>query len=310
MSATGAIMAEPMHIAQIDIALGFDASYAPHAAAAIASVMRHAPGINVRFILLHAGVTRPQQERVERAVPNARFVWTEVGEKDLPDFATRGHFNRAILFRIGLETLAPADCKRVLYIDSDTTVMHDVRELWASDLKGAPLGAVIDHYNNPVEWAQKWSLPAENARYFNSGVLLIDLAKVRTEKLFSRALDFFVRNDKELLMADQDALNYAAWNRWTALDPAWNVQRFMTPAEFAAQPAERQVKNGAPKLVHFIGWEKPWLPNKWHPWAWAYWQNLSRTPFAGDVRRTNHMDLFQLAKLRLRWWLKHPRTAS
>jgi lipopolysaccharide biosynthesis glycosyltransferase len=198
----------------------------------------------------------------------------------------------------------------VLYIDSDTTVMGDVRELWASDLKGAPIGAVIDHYNKSDEWAQKWQLPAEKARYFNSGVLLIDLEKVRAEKLFSRALDFFVRNDKELLFADQDALNYAAWGRWTALDPAWNVQRFMTPAEFAAQPAERQVKDGIPKLVHFIGWEKPWLPNKWHPWAWAYWQNLERTPFAADVRRTNHMDLFQLAKLRLRWWLRHPPTAS
>jgi lipopolysaccharide biosynthesis glycosyltransferase len=282
---SGTIMAEPVDIAQVNIALGFDASYAPHAAAAIASVIRHAPDINV-------------------------FVWTEVGEKDLPAFETRGHFNRAILFRIGLESLAPADCKRVLYIDSDTIVMRDIRELWRSDLKGNPIGAVHDQYNIPVEWATRWKLPVEGARYFNSGVMLVDLEKVRAEKLFSRALDFFVANDKELLMADQDALNYAAWNRWTALDPAWNVQRFMSPVEFAAQPAERQVKHGAPKLVHFIGLDKPWLPNKWHPWAWAYWQNLSRTPFAGEVRRSNRMDLFQMTKLRLRWWLKHPRAAS
>jgi len=292
---------------RIDIALGFDAAYAPHAAAAIASVVRYTPDAHIRFILLHAGIARLQQERVERVAPGAHFVWTDVGENDLPAFADRGHFNRAILFRIGLESLAPADCRRVLYIDSDTIVMRDIRELWRSDLRGQPIGAVIDHYARPVEFAGRWSLDAGGARYFNSGVLLIDLERVRAERLFSRAIDFFVRNDADLLMADQDALNFALWKHWTALDPAWNVQRFMTPKEFASEKtSERRIKDGVPALVHFVGLEKPWLPDKWHPWAWAYWQNLSRTPFAGEVKRSNGMNPFQMLKLRLRWWLKHP----
>ena len=56
------------------------------------------------------------------------FVWTAVSDDDMPPFAGREHFSRAILFRLGLEKLAPPDCRRVIYLDADITVLADVRE--------------------------------------------------------------------------------------------------------------------------------------------------------------------------------------
>src|SRR5262245_58233489 len=83
----------------IDVALGVDAKYAPHAAAVIAGVVHNAPGTRFRFIILHTGIDDALKARVEKTAPNARWVWREVGDEDLPAWADREHFSRAILFR-------------------------------------------------------------------------------------------------------------------------------------------------------------------------------------------------------------------
>ncbi len=289
--------------AEIDISLGFDANYAPHAAVVIASVVRHAPGARFRFILLYTGLDKDLRQRIEDLAPNARFVWTEVRESDVPQVAQKKHFSRAAMFRVALEYLAPAECKRLLYLDSDVVVLGDVRDLWASDLEGRPIGAVRDIYQDGVEFSKTWSLPDLGpSPYFNSGVVLIDLEQIRQEKSFTTTLDFAIKHWDVLEFGDQDALNKTFWGRWKPLDPAWNVQRFVKRNEIA-QAGWGQT---SPALVHFITADKPWTPNVWHPWAWLYWDTLRKTSFSAEVARRHRMDLFQLLRLRLRWWLRRP----
>jgi len=298
--------------AQIDIAFGLDGRYAPHAAQVIASIARNAPGASIRFIMLHVGVDAALQRRVEQCAPHATFLWIEVGERDLPAYEDRGHLNRTVLFRLGLERLAPGDCTRIIYLDADIVVLGDVRELWASDLQGAPIGAVRDAYVDSDAFAQKWGRPPGNSLYFNAGMLVIDLAQVRSDKSFSAALEFVVEHNSELLLGDQDALNYTFWGAWRSVDPAWNVQRYLSPKERAEEQLEplRKWRRSAPAMVHFIGVEKPWMPNIWHPWAWMYWMALERTPFRREVAATYKMDAYQLMRLRARWWLRKPAAAK
>ena len=51
---------------RIDIAMGFDGRYAPHAANVMASIIRHAPGAKLRLILLQSGVSEEIRRRTER----------------------------------------------------------------------------------------------------------------------------------------------------------------------------------------------------------------------------------------------------
>jgi lipopolysaccharide biosynthesis glycosyltransferase len=293
----------------IDIAFGFDTKYARHTAVVIASIVRYAQDAKFRFIMVHSGVDAALRTEIETVAPKARFAWIEVGDEDLPAYADRGHLNRTVLFRLGLEKLAPADCKRVIYVDADMIVLRDIRELWRADLGDRALGAVIDCYAKADEFAALWGLPA-GPIYFNAGLQVIDLERVRAEGLFSAALDFVMQHDAKLLFGDQDALNYVFWGRWKPLDPAWNVQRFISVKERPEdQPPERRVIGG-PALVHFIGTQKPWMANVWHPWAWIYWDNAVRTPFAADIAREYGMNLYQMTRLRLRWWLRRPASAG
>jgi lipopolysaccharide biosynthesis glycosyltransferase len=281
----------------VDVAFGFDKNYVEHGAAVMASVASH--GDAFRFIILHVGVDAAAQKRVESVAPNATFVWVEVGDDDVPAFANRMHFTRATLFRLGLEKLAPADCHRLLYLDADITVLRDVRELYDMDLEGNPVAAAIDAFVDPIAFAERWSL-TPGPEYFNAGILVIDLDMVRAEKLFTKAAKFVADNDPPL--NDQDGLNFACWGRWKRFSVAWNAQRHMAIAALIAEMSvDKHLGNQQPRIIHFTGPEKPWLPNVYHPWAWLYWQSLKRTPFFNDVAARYQVDAKERARMLMRF---------
>lgn len=292
----------------IDVGFGFDANYAPHTASVLASLVRHARGQRFRFTLLHAGVDRATQAKIEAVAPEHHYHWCEIQDSDVPDIGDKriSHINRATLFRLGLEKYAPADCTRILYLDSDISILRDVRDLVAIDLEGAAVGAVVDSYLDAAAFAKQWKLEGEGD-YFNAGVMVIDLAQVRAEKLFTRAIELVGAQGVDMPYSDQDALNAIFWRRWKRLDPAWNIQRHMIiPEGWRRPPADRLLGAERPGIVHFMGPAKPWMPETWHPWSWAYWENLQRTPFLQEVAHKFGMSAYKRFRLHLRWLRRGP----
>ena len=298
-----------------DIAFGIGEGYVPHLGAAIASIVRCTPDARIRFIILHDGIPLPRQAKIEAIAPDAEFVWTHIIDGDVPDFADHGHFNRTTLFRFQLERLAPADCKRAIYLDADLIVMRDLRELFAIDLGQAALGAAvdagaaIDRIIVPSKFAQRWGLSPRYS-YFNAGVLLLDLERIRSERMFSEAERFLAQHQRDLPFNDQDALNWRFWGLWAGLPPAWNVQYDMVVPWLARDlPDELRVHSQQPALVHFTGPGKPWTPGFYHPWSWIYWQNLARTPFLNEVAARAGITGFGRLRMWLRWVRRRPRSS-
>lgn len=287
-----------------DIALGFDAKYVPHAAALIASVIANAPGAAFRFLVLHGGIAQERLDALQSAFPDAAFVWLEVTEGDMPKYVARDdlhYISAATLFRLGLEKLAPADCRRLLYLDCDLIVARDVRELWTLDL--GELAGVPDPDVLGSDFATECNLPPSSLGYFNAGVLFIDLDQVRAGKRFTAAIDFVATNNP--VLSDQDGLNWAMWGRWLRLDSAWNFQpRMLREAAAAGDPLP------AKSIVHYSGANKPWLPGTYHPWAWLYWKYLALTPYFDEVVKTYQVGRGWRLRLWLRWQLRRPRFAS
>jgi len=295
-------------MSEINIAFGIDAPFLPHLGALIHSIVRNAPGARFRFIILHGGVSDARMRLLEGVASGHRFYWAYVTDSDVPKYARNAHFSRAILYRLGLETLAPQDCERVLYIDTDTIVLGDVRSLWATELNGAPLAAVMDgHHLDGTCFAKDLNLPPNATGYFNSGVVLFDLRQMRSRRWLSAAIELVADKGQKLRFADQDALNIVAWGQWQPLPPRWNAQRDMVIPTLAARlPTEMQFDKRLPDLVHYTGPEKPWLPIGYHPWAWLYWRYLTKTPFAQEVASTYGMTRAARFRLWLRWLRRYP----
>ena len=296
----------------IRVAFGVDAAYVPHVGATIASLAAASRRARLHFIMLCSGVADDDRRRVGLCAPRAGFDWVDIDDPALLSLKTVAHFSAAASYRLALPRVVPPEIGRLLYLDCDMVVVRDIAELWRTDLTGNAAAAVSDPGVDAADFAVRWGLsPACPAAcspgrpaYFNSGVVLLDLAVIRAEGLFDRAQEFLIANQGGLKFPDQDALNYALWQRWLQLDPIWNMQRTMAIVGMNAGPNGVGVHR-RPGIVHFTTEHKPWLPGTYTPYAWLYWRSLMRTPFRERVEATYGVDrraqLRMLARYARRW---------
>lgn len=90
------------------------------------------------------------------------------------------------------------DC--ILYLDADVICCKDFTSFYYQELDEFELAAVLDYYG-------RWFFHQNYLKfdYFNSGILLLNMAKIRQTQLFKRAR---LRCQKhQMLMPDQSALN-------------------------------------------------------------------------------------------------------
>ncbi len=287
--------------APINVVMAFDDAYAAHAGVVIASAIRFlAPG-SARLFCLYDGLTEARRLQVEAVAPGFEILWHEVGPGDMPELTGKGYLSRVTLFRLGLHRFAPPDWARAIYLDSDIIVDNDLNALWQSDLGGQPIGAVADVYQDDSALRQRFGFaPSTDGRYFNAGVLVVDLDSARRTHDLAKGLALLADHDFDLPFLDQDALNVVFWNRWTRLNPAWNVQRYLrrnAPARHLWAPFKQ------PAIIHYITSDKPWKRDVWHPWAGAYWKVLNKTSFRDEVIARYSVNWAARLRVRLRYAL-------
>jgi lipopolysaccharide biosynthesis glycosyltransferase len=172
-----------------------------------------------------------------------------------------------------LEIARHVDADRALYLDADTLVTGDLRPLLRTPMGGRPIGAVRDPQNPIVGhgiglpgWADL-GLPADR-EYFNSGVLLLDLAECRRIRFFERCAAFLTDHPRHVKFWDQDALNYVADDDWLRLERRWNTFPMSAilrlpgdqyRAEHIFPVAQLIADEPGAHILHFAGVGKPWL---------------------------------------------------
>ena len=264
------------HSGRMVLALSCDAAYAMPLATTLRSMVEanraHWP---VEVHVLVDGVPDALRQRVSDSLPagSAAIRWVDA---DLSAYAAFPALvgSRATYARLLVPQILPAHYRRALYLDADILVLRDLGELWHADLQGASLGAVRDG----MDASRRSGAPAFERvprvrRYFNAGVLLMDLAKWRASGVADRALRYLQENPRSPY-ADQDALNVACDGDWKELGPKWNHQTLYHPGSLAERPA----------IVHFITGDKPWDASIPNPHARFYDQFRRRTLFARTGR--------------------------
>lgn len=161
----------------------------------------------------------------------------------------------ASYFRMMLPRLLP-HLPRVLYMDVDMLVTSSLRELWETDLSGEFMACVkdipmLDDYNS---WA--YYLLGENGdKYFNSGLLLMDLHLLRQENVMERLISFTSQNAFLFILGDQDAFNIYFQEAVKYLPLTYNY----VLENFKKFPYSEAL----PSVIHYCGYTvtKPWKKN-------------------------------------------------
>jgi lipopolysaccharide biosynthesis glycosyltransferase len=229
-----------------------------------------------------AGLSPDERTRIAQSLGGrAELRWVEPQRAAFAGVPLWGRMPIATYDKLAIARWIPQSIERVLWLDADLLVLADLAELWRLDVGEAVLAATQDGRVPTVD-ARFGVRPylscglVAGAKYFNAGVMLIDLTRWRAADVERRALDYLKRHRERVYFWDQEALNAVLAAAWHELDREWN----WSPATGCAQ-LTRVAAAGGPRIVHFSGNLKPWrYPGKGLPHD-LYYDDLDRTAWAG-----------------------------
>lgn len=248
----------------MELLVSLDANYLPQLRVLLTSVTVNDPGVRCRVWLLHSGIPAERLDALAGGL-------ARLGHRLEPVLVDAGLFAAApvtdrypqeMYYRLLAAQLLPPWLDKVLYLDPDILVINSLQPLWNTPL-GEDLFAAATHVSTAskmVGGVNKLRLGTDTD-YYNSGVLLIGLARCRSQVDPQQVFDYVQKHQNELLLPDQDVLNALYGSRILPVeDLVWNYD----PRNYA----EYRLRSGGEAntdwvlrntvVLHFCGREKPW----------------------------------------------------
>lgn len=269
--------------------------FVPQVAGGICSICENNKDVDdINFYLISKGISEKNKKELEKFVKkyNRNIEIKELGNiKEYFDFEfdTTG-WNSIVLARLILDKFLPEDVDKVLYLDGDTIVRGELKELWNTNLEDYILAASIEP---TVDRERKMNLGLEYLPYYNAGVLLINLKKWREENVGKVILDFYKEHNGKLFANDQDAINGALAGKIYTVSPKYNfynifyqypykfLEKLMKPVEYIGEETFDKAKEN-PTIIHYLGEERPWRKGNRHKYKKDYIKYLDKTPWKGQ----------------------------
>jgi lipopolysaccharide biosynthesis glycosyltransferase len=278
-------------MATIHVVFAADDKYVQHMGVTILSILRNIKSnnsvvVNVIDNELSVDSCNILREIVEKNNASISFLHDNSGSVDNL-YIWCNNMSKVVYYRLLIPNLVSAEVDKVIYLDSDIIVRHDITNLWNTNISEHYIAAVIDsgfeYFSLKTKIRENLGIP-ENMPYFNSGVQLINVKKWREDGIVEKTIEFISKNPEKIFFLDQDALNSVLWGKWLPLHPKWNVQEFAFKRYYKWKLRKlltgdfvEAVEN--PAIVHFTTGNKPWVRSCTVPFAEEYFENLKMTPW-------------------------------
>lgn len=291
---------------EIPIFFAVDDGYSPFLAVAIQSLIDNASAEYTYLIkILNTDISEENKRKIgkyERENVDIEFVDLNYYIQKVKDkLYTRDYYSKTTYFRLFLPNLYP-QYDKVLYLDSDIVILDDIAKLYNTDIGDNLVAAAPDDViqSMPVfqDYVEKVVGVADSRRYFNAGILLMNLHELRRFK-FQEKFVYLLDKIKFAVAQDQDYLNRLCKGRVKLLDRTWDRMPIPDP----------KIKTEDVKLVHYNLAFKPWhfedILYKEFFWMYAqeteYFEDIQRIKenFTEEDRirgEESHKKLMKLAK--------------
>ena len=242
---------------EIPVFFTIDDTYAPYLAVALNSLAKTSDKNRAyRAIVLHQGLSDKNAEKL-KALEAENFRVELCHVKDSFDAIEDREGNRlrydyftlTIYFRLFIAAMFPQYDKGI-YIDSDVVLCKDIAQLFDIELGDNFLGACHDlsiaDIPPFVAYTEK-AVGVKKEEYINSGVLLMNLKKLREVKFEEHFLSLLSTYHFDSVAPDQDYINAICNGHIHYLDASWDVM-----------PNDAKPLHEDPSLVHYNLFSKPW----------------------------------------------------
>ena len=268
----------------IDIVFSIDENYIKHCATVIVSILKNTnTKKKIRFHIITEFISERNRNKLLKLkkIKDFDLFIYNISKEKVSEFPMyRDWISIACYYRILIPDILPPDIKKCLYLDCDLICLKDIEELWNYDIENYYLGAVKDiaseHYNKCL------GFPKDHD-YYNTGVMLLNLNKLREINLFDKCIKYCELHKDIVNAQDQDIINGVLCEQCLMLPLIWNIctplYHNITKAYRNLDPSlKEEIYNNA-GIVHFVNIYKPWVWYTKHPFKDAYWKYFALTPF-------------------------------
>jgi lipopolysaccharide biosynthesis glycosyltransferase len=256
----------------LDIVFATDGGYLQHLAVALASLLENNSGMNVYVI--NNDISSTDWKRLEKLFvgKDSYLIDAKIDDGQIENLITRSYFTKATYYRLFIPDVVEGDS--ALYLDVDIVINGCIDDLYNTELSNTFLAAVDDLYIQNFYYLEM----EHSAKYFNSGVMLINLEYWRAYNVKEKVIEFIRHKPEVISFMDQDGLNSVINGNWLELHPRYNMHTGLLHKECAVDlPIKEAIDN--PVIIHYTGSSKPWHFRNNHPYKHLYWKYLRKTPY-------------------------------
>ena len=269
--------------------LAGDANYAPYIGTCLYSILENSAARYVFYLLVPPEFDQSGKrslQKLTRLYPNCRLKFINMGGHFKQIKLKIAHITYPTYYRLLIAELFP-ELDKCIYLDADMIACGDLGELYAQNIDGCYLGAVKTPYVYLDRGGPAFlrSIGLQRCQtYFNAGVLLLNLKKIREDNLTAVFQKLIARR---LPTQDQDILNIACGDKVKLLDYKYNCKpKYLTERKklyplFGRRMIEEAYRR--PVLIHYSNKIKPWQT----PLTAYFWLSASRSPFYADILARN-----------------------
>ena len=216
-----------------------------------------------------------------------RFKINLIDMKDrYKDANDRGHITTPAYYRLSLSSLLP-DLNKIIWLDGDTLTFEGLTDMFGLDMNGLYYRGLLDsniHGTKPFG--------VKNDHYICSGVMLINLEKLRQDNMEEKFKTFIKENNDKLEQHDQTVINvlcykkigilpakYGIFNSSDEASVRWYARRLIAKNRYTE--GEMISAYRKPAILHCV--HKPWTDPAWSK-ANLWWDYAEKTGYVDEIK--------------------------
>jgi len=235
-------------------------------------------------------------------------------------YISHWYFKKECYYRIASPVILK-NYDKVIYTDLDLVLQDDILKLADIDLNGKAIAAckevVWEDFINSktkimgidiVEYSTNILKLKDISTYFNTGVVVIDIAKYNELNSFHNILEIVTQN--KLLYQEQCGINMFFNDRIHVLEHQWNFEIMPeTTREMQYSFYMKALQHA--KILHFLGSGKPWFYPEFELCE-MWWKYARTSPFYEEIigrmvsHKSSHLIHSNIKEFRLSYVMNHP----
>lgn len=288
---------------EMNVIYSSDNNYVQHMGVSIWSLLeKNTEFKRINIYIIENKIDKENKNKIEsfrKNFSNLNIIWIsfEEYEKQLK-LDMEWEIAISAYARLFVGEMLPLTVKKILYLDCDTVICDSLVKLWDFNLKNKIVGVIQDTVGDEVKI--KLDIPKEE-KYFNSGVLLIDMDNWRKNQIGNKCIQLIQEYKGNVCHHDQGVLNAVLKDYKSFIPMRYNMitvhyffdmkkirKYYSEKAPFYSDQEIEFAKNH-PAILHFTPsfTSRPWIKGCLHPYRKMYWDVLRKTPWKDQKPQKN-----------------------